>query len=330
MPGQPVRAGRLFRTNAEIDARAEMGPEIRSNVDLEVAVGGNRHHAAMKDVFLGSEAVAQGRLAKSDLRRRHRAIFRDVYVPRHYEPSLGDRTAGAWLWSRRRATVAGVAASALHGAQWVSADVPIELISSSARPQPGLVVRNETLADDEITQVVRLPVTTPARTAYDLGRHLPRAQAIARLDALMRATPFSTEDVLLVAKRYPGARGLRRLRAALPLMDGGAASPKETWLRLLLIDAGLPAPTTQIPVLNGYRPVAFLDMGWDEFKVAAEYDGDQHRSDRRQYVKDIRRHEVIGDRGWIVVRVIAEDRPHDVVERVHSALVRRGYRRDRR
>jgi hypothetical protein len=285
--------------------------------------------AAMGDVFIGSEAVAQGRLRKSDL-RRHRAIFRDVYTPKLHQPSLRDRTAGAWLWSHRRAVVAGIAASALHGAQWVDADVPIELIAPNARPHPGLVVRNETLADDEITHVARLPVTTPARTAYDLGRYLPRAQAIARIDALMHATPFSVEDVLLLAKRHSGARRLRRLRVALPYIDGGAASPKETWLRLLLIDAGLPVPITQIPVINGYRPVAFLDMGWEEFKVAAEYDGDQHRSDRRQYVKDIRRHEAVDDLGWQVVRVVAEDRPVDVIDRVSNALRRRGYRRDRR
>lgn len=55
----------------------------------------------------------------------------------------------------------------------------------------------------------------------------------------------------MLAKRYPGARNLRRLRAALPIVDGGAASPKETQLRLLLIDAGLPTPTTQLPVLDG-------------------------------------------------------------------------------
>jgi len=283
----------------------------------------------MGDVFIGSEAVAQGRLTKSDL-RRHRALFRDVYLPKLHQPSLRERTAGAWLWSRRRAIVAGLAASALHGANWVDADIPIELIAPSARPQPGLVVRNESLAADEITNVARLPVTTPARTAYDLGRYLPRGQAVARLDALMRATPFSVEDVLLLAKRHPGARGLRRLRVALPHVDGGAASPKETWLRLLLVDAGLPVPTTQIPLLDGYRPIAFLDMGWEEFKVAAEYDGDQHRSDRRQYVRDIRRQELFGDRDWIVVRVIAEDRPDDIVNRVQSALARRGYRRDRR
>jgi hypothetical protein len=283
----------------------------------------------MGDVFIGSEAVAHGRLTKSDL-RRHRAIFRDVYVPKLHEPSLRERTAGAWLWSRRRAVVAGVVASALHGARWVDADVPIELIAPNARRQPGLVVRNETLVDDEITYVTRLPVTTPARTAYDLGRHLPRGQAVARIDTLMRATPFSVEEVVLLAKRHPGVRGLRRLRVALPYVDGGAASPKETWLRLLLIDAGLPPPTTQIPVFDGYRPVAFLDMGWEEFKVAAEYDGDHHRSDRRQYIKDIRRHELVDDLGWHVVRVVSEDRPLDVVDRVYNALGRRGYRRDRR
>ncbi len=169
-----------------------------------------------------------------------------------------------------------------------------------------------------------LPVTTVARTAYDLARRLPRGQAVARLDALMHATPFSTEDVLLLTKRYPGARGLRRLRAALPLVDGGAASPKETWLRLLLIDAGLPIPATQIPVVDGYRPVAFLDLGWEQFKVAVEYDGDHHRSDRRQYVKDQRRVRKLEQLGWIVIRVITEDKPDDVARRVRAALRRRG------
>jgi hypothetical protein len=41
-----------------------------------------------------------------------------------------------------------------------------------------------------VSAVKRLPVTSVARTAFDLGRHLPRGQALARLDALMRAAPF--------------------------------------------------------------------------------------------------------------------------------------------
>jgi hypothetical protein len=224
--------------------------------------------------------------------------------------------------------VSGVAAAALHGAKWVDANTPVELIAPSARPQGGLLVRNESLAEDEITCIAGIPVTTVARTAFDMGRHLRRDEAVARLDALMYATPFSMEDVLLLAKRYPGARGLRRLRAALPLVDGGAASPKETWLRLLLIDAGFPRPVTQIPISDGWRPVRILDMGWEDLKVAAEYDGDQHRTNRKQYVKDLRCQQELQRLGWIVVRVVAEDRKADVINRVDDAFKLRGYHRD--
>lgn len=280
----------------------------------------------MGEVFIGSEALAQGRLTEYELRRWHRAIFRDVYLPARHEPTLRDRIEGAWLRSGRRGVIAGVAAAALHGAEWVDADIPIELIWSNTRPPDGVIARDETLADDELTQVAGLPVTTPARTAYDLGRHLPRGQAVARLDALARATPYSTEDVLLLAKRHRGARGLQRLRAALPLVDPGAASPRESRLRLRLIDAGLPAPTTQIPVVErGYWPFAWLDMGWEEYRVSVEYDGDQHRKDRPQYVRDHRRQRRLEALGWINIRVIKEDAPSDVIRRVTGAMRSRGW-----
>jgi hypothetical protein len=279
----------------------------------------------MAGVLIGSEAVARGVVTRHELQRWYEPIYPGVYAERAQPLSLRHRTEGAWLWSRRRAVVAGVAASALHGAQWVDADVHVELVWPNTRPPKGIVAREQLLADDEVTRVAGLPVSTVARTAYDLGRFLPRGRAVARLDALMRATPFSTEDVLLLAKRYPAARGVRRLRSVLPLVDGGAASPKETWLRLLLIDAGFPAPTTQIPVVEGYQYFAMLDMGWPEFGVAAEYDGDQHRSDRRRYVTDQRRLRKLADMGWIVVRVIAEDKPDDVIERARRALLARGW-----
>jgi hypothetical protein len=153
------------------------------------------------EVFRGSAALRDAALTEHQLRTWYRPIFRDVYVPRFCEPSLDDRIIGAWLWSRRKATIAGVAAAALHGAAWIDADTPIELITRNARLQRGLVVRDETLNPDEVTRLARVPVTTVARTAFDLGRHLPRDQALARLDALMRATPFSIDDVNALARR---------------------------------------------------------------------------------------------------------------------------------
>ncbi|MGC2655966.1 MAG: hypothetical protein WA317_20770 [Mycobacterium sp.] len=280
----------------------------------------------MTEAFVGSEAVRTGRLSGYDLRTKFRAVFPDVYVADFAAPSLRLRSEAAWLWSQRSGVLSGLAAAALHGSAWIDDDESVELIWRNPNPPVGIVARNQRVDGDEVTRVAGLPVTTVARTAYDLGRHLPRTQAMARLDALMHATPFSVEDVLLLAKRYRGARGLRRLRAALPLVDGGAASPKETWLRLVLIDAGLPIPATQIPVVEGYWPVAFLDLGWEQFKVAAEYDGDHHRTDRRQYAKDQRRLRKLEQLGWLVVRVIAEDKPDDIVRRVRAALRRKGFR----
>jgi hypothetical protein len=280
-------------------------------------------HVAMGEVFLGREAMGDG-LPRHELRRWYRPMFRGVYCSKRGTPTLRDRTLGAWLTTDRAGVIAGVAASALHGAAWVDDTEAIEVLVDDRRRQPGLLVRMDRVADDEITVVDDLPVTTLARTAFDLGRYQKRVAALARLDALMRAAPFSVDEVSMLLKRYGPVRGVRQLRELLPLVDPGAASPKESWLRLLLIDNGFPIPETQIPVLEGGLPFAFLDMGWRHIQLAVEYDGDQHRTDRPQYVKDMRRHPKIAQRGWEVIRVIAEDRESEIVERAYEAWLRRG------
>jgi len=280
----------------------------------------------MGEVFIGTEAVASGVVTRHELARWYRPVFPNVWAPRR-SLTLDERAYAAWLWSKRCGVIAGVAASALHGAEWVADDVPIELIYNSAHPPRGIVARNERVAADEITTIRGLPVTTRARTAFDLGRYQRRGKSIERLDALMRAAPYSDEDVLLLAKRYRGARGVKVLRALLPLVDAGAASPRESWLRLLYIDAGLPKPRTQIPIYDEYgNLLRTVDMGWEEFKVVSEYDGDQHRTVRAQYVKDQRVIPQIERLGWFVSRVIKEDRPVEIIARTWDAMIARGWR----
>lgn len=271
--------------------------------------------------FIASEALASGTLSRHQLRTRYRAVLPNVYLPMHVEASLELRIAAAWLWSRRRGIIAGAAAAALHGAQWIPDGVPVELIHANPRTPPGVLTRRDVLLDNEIQVIGGLDVTTPERTAFDIGRRGAIRSAVVRLDALARATGFKVEDALGVAKSHPHSPGLRRLESALELVDAGAQSPRESYLRLLLIDAGLPRPQTQIPVLGVDRiPVAYLDLGWEDCMVAVEYDGDQHRTDRRQYVKDIRRLETLEQLGWIVVRVVAEDQPAAIVRRVRAAI----------
>lgn len=139
----------------------------------------------------------------------------------------------------------------------------------------------------------------------------------------MRATGVRLEAVAEVAGRHRRARGLRQLEQVLSLADPGAQSPKESWLRVVLIGAGLPRPQTQIPVLSerGF-PIAYLDLGWPDLMVAVEYDGDHHRTDRYQYVKDIRRRELLERMGWIIITIVAEDRPVGIIRRVLDAFAR--------
>jgi len=277
--------------------------------------------------FIGSQALASGALSRHQLRTRYRAVFPNVYLPNDVQPSLELRIAAAWLWSGGTATIVGVAAAALHGSKWIPDDVPIELNHANTRPPHGVRTRRDALADGETQVMNGCNVTTPERTAFDIGRRGAVHSAVVRLDALARATGFKIDDVLRIAKCHPHSPGLRRLEAALELVDAGSESPRESYLRLLLIDAGLPRPQTQIPVLGvDGIPVAYLDMGWEQHMVAVEYDGDQHRSDRRQYVKDIQRIEALERMGWVVVRVVAEDRPASIVRRVREALAASGVR----
>jgi hypothetical protein len=281
--------------------------------------------AVMNSLFLGSEALANGVLTRHELSRWYTTILRDVYVDKRADLTPRDKAEAGYLWSRRRAVITGIAASGLLGAAFVRAEHPVELIYHNSRRHPGLVVRNERIAADEVALLDGLPVATPARAAFDIGRHLPTTSAVTRLDALSRASGLISDDVLTLADRYRGARGLRRLNKALTLMDPGSQSPKETWLRLLFYNHCLPPPVTQIPVRDGGFIRAYLDLGWPQFKVAAEYDGDHHRSDRTQYVKDIRRRQMLQDLGWIVIYVVAEDPPMSIVNRAVAALRRRGF-----
>ncbi|OBG91525.1 hypothetical protein A9X05_11380 [Mycobacterium sp. E3298] len=278
----------------------------------------------MTDPFVGSEARAARLVTRHELRTRYIALHRDVYMPRDTELTAVLRAKASWLRSRQRGILAGFSAAALHGARWIDPARPAEIIDCNRRQAAGVRVWEERVEADEITVVDGMRVTTPARTALDLAKRHPKETAVAAIDALVQATDLKMADVEPLLERYRGRRGMKAARVALGLVDGGAQSPKETWLRLLLIVAGFPAPQTQIPVLNEWGcVVAYLDMGWDDIKVAVEYDGDQHRSSRYQYVKDVRRLETLERHGWIVVRVIAEHHRDEIIRRVSEARASR-------
>ncbi|SPM43115.1 hypothetical protein MNAB215_5337, partial [Mycobacterium numidiamassiliense] len=296
---------------------------VRFDSHSDVSV--TQQTSAMTDPFLGSEALAAGTLTPYQLRSRYVALHKDVYLSRDVELTAHLRAKALWLRSRRRGILAGYSASALHGAKWINATLPAAMIDTNARREPCVQIWEDRIQSDEICVVDGMRVTTPKRTALDLASRFPLDPAVAAIDALVQATHLKMADAEQLVERYRGRRGIKAARTALNLVDGGAQSPKETWLRLLLIRAGFPRPQTQIAVRNEWGwSEAYLDMGWEDIKVAVEYDGEHHATSRYHYRKDIRRHEKVTHRyGWIVVRVVAEDHPGDIIYRVREARASR-------
>ncbi|BBZ31530.1 hypothetical protein [Mycolicibacterium confluentis] len=278
----------------------------------------------MTGPFIGSTAVASGQMSKYQLASRYVRLFPDVYVPADLAVTASVRAIAAWLWSGQIGVVAGFAAAALHGSRWVDAARPVDLIHDNRHRQAGVVVRGDRVDDDDVADIDGVSVTTPARTALDLSCWYPRSTAVAAVDALARATDLNVADAELLAERATGRRGIRRARRVLRLVDAGAQSPKETWLRLLVLDAGFPPVQTQIPVFDEFGDaIAYLDMGWEELKIALEYDGDHHRTSRSQFSYDRRRLEMLRRRHWVVVVVTADDKPEDILRRVRDAIASR-------
>ncbi|MDR6908012.1 hypothetical protein J2X63_003720 [Agromyces sp. 3263] len=161
-----------------------------------------------------------------------------------------------------------------------------------------------------------LPIVDPPLLWCQLAADLSREDLVAVGDALVtgprrggiRRAAHSTPTELSTAVDAWGARrGSRRLRWALPRVRIGAESRPESHTRLLVIAAGLPEPVINQPIAVAEMGVIHPDLAYPEWRIALEYEGDGHRTDRRAWQADIRRHRALAAAGWTVIRVTADD-----------------------
>lgn len=258
----------------------------------------------MGGVFLGSARIAAGELTEHQLRHDYTRIYRDVYAPKRAHVTARTKAFAASLFAPD-AVLIGRSACAMHGAKWIDASAPAVVARAAHFRSPrGLVVRRFELLEDEIEDVDGVRVATPARAAYDIGRLESPDRAIELIDSLCNATGLKPAAALELAGRHRGERGLTRLRSVLGLVDDGAESPRETRLRLALVRAGLPVPETQLVIADEFgRIFARADLGWREWKVLVEYDGEHHWTDPAQRAWDIERTPLLESLGWREIRV---------------------------
>jgi hypothetical protein len=152
---------------------------------------------------------------------------------------------------------------------------------------------------------------------------------VALADAMLRRAKVERRpDPMLAALQLgPGRPGFVRLARAAPLRRAGVRSRAETLLRLMIASAGLPEPVVAHPVhstaLSSERWTAEADLAWPNFRVLVEYEGDGHRTSRRQFATDVRRFDRYADEGWRAVRATRADvfdDPRELMSRIARRL----------
>lgn len=157
------------------------------------------------------------------------------------------------------------------------------------------------------------------RIAIDAARVLPRPQALAALNQLVRrGADLRVIQDLCLAHSYEFNIG--RVRGLIGYVDVGCESPGESWCRCLVLDAGLPTPETQVVICGGRRR---LDAAWRAYEQALEYDGREHHgmTPHQRRRDQIRREEIEGD-GWDLLTVTS----HQVLRRPDAFLISLGVR----
>ena len=197
----------------------------------------------------------------------------------------------------------------LHGIDHLdprSRDVPprLEVVAMDGTRTRASGTRGGTraLVAEDVMVLDGVPVTTPPRTAADLACRFGRLGAMGVLDQFARHHHVTEAQLRRLLIRFGGRRGVTQFRELINYIDGLAESPAESWVRLMIRDHQLPAPTSQVEVVlpeGTFR----LDLAYPHLKVAVEYDGEEHHSNPADRARDLARRAALARAGWHVIVV---------------------------
>lgn len=188
--------------------------------------------------FTPSQARTVG-IRRSDLDRmlRHgvlRRVVKGVYVDAAVADNRRTRALALGLAVPERRVVHGRTASWLYGVRVSSGHGLIETTDPRG------------LHERDVTKVEGVLVTTPVRTALDLGRTLNPDRGIATIDAFLRHGLVQHGHLLAELPRFARHPGVRQLRELVARADGRAGSAAESLLRMRWLDARLPTPIPRV------------------------------------------------------------------------------------
>jgi hypothetical protein len=261
---------------------------------------------------------------------RFRRLLHDVYVDAGVPDSVELAARAVGLVLPPDAVVGYTAAAWMWGADVRDQRLPeVEVIGQRGDQirRRGIRASSALLEPADVVEVHGVPVTSPVRTAFDLARRKDLIEAIVGIDAMLNRGGCRLDELTTYVTTHRGWRGVRYADTALTHAEPLSESPMETRQRMRLVLAGLPRPRAQVAVRDDYgHAFAYIDNGYEEWRVGVDYDGEPHR-ERWRY--DLERQERIRDRDWWHRRytsLVITSGWRQMTDQVGAALLAAGWR----
>ncbi|CAN5309659.1 hypothetical protein BH09ACT8_BH09ACT8_25680 [soil metagenome] len=183
----------------------------------------------------------------------------------------------------------------------------VHVLDPGVRMRPGVGLMVHQRVDAPLHRVAGRLATSPAWTAVEVARQLPRPRALATLDAALHSTWCTGAELSVAIHEQRGRRGIRAVRELIEFADGRAESAMESEARLVMIDGGLPRPELQYTITGRHGEAWRVDFAWPDARVAAEYESIDWHAGRTEMIRDKKRFAGVQEADWIVIPIVVSD-----------------------
>jgi very-short-patch-repair endonuclease len=272
-----------------------------------------------------SERSVEHRLAVGRLH----PVARGVYAVGHGRISQQGKWMAAVLASGPGTVLSHRSAAVLWGIR-DSASGLVDVTVSNRSTSSKLIRRHlAALPGDEVTVCEGIPVTTVPRTIFDLasGASIDRIESAIRQAEYRRL--YDRLSLVDMVDRYPGRRGVRRLRTALARIErlpaGRTRSRLEERFLPFLRRHGLPRPRLNDWIMVGEERFQ-VDCHWVGTAQVVELDSWEAHGTRSAFRDDRTRDRILRTAGYDVTRISwaqLDDEPEAVAADLRKLLSHR-------
>jgi very-short-patch-repair endonuclease len=295
--------------------------------DRRIAELGRRQYGLVEWGQLEALGLGRGAIsARLRTGRLHR-VYGGVYSVGHQLIRREGRWMAAVLASGPDAALSHWSAAALWRIRPNSRSIIDVTDPQKSRSWDGIKRHHKALPADERTVEEGIPVTTVPRTIFDLAATEP----VDTVENLLREMEFlELRDRLSLwdlVDRYPGRRGVRRVRVALERLEeepvGRRRSKLEERFALFLRKHRLPLPRFNDWILLGGKRYQ-VDCHWPGTGHIVELDGWEGHKTRTAFREDRARDRRLRVVGYLVTRITwnqLDDEPEAVAADLRALLV---------